>query len=139
MGKRSQNPTAEWINHTKETAPKVFCGGGGDSGFFLLLSSFLFWTKITRWRNSLQKKEQEVVLTTKNLINMDISRMSEPEFKTRITKILSGLEKSIEDIRISLTEEIKELKYSWAKIKNVITEIHSQVEAIKMRIDEAED
>ena len=40
--------------------------------------------------------------------------------------ILTGLEKSIEDTRESLTTEIKELKSSQAKIKNLITEIETQ-------------
>ena len=37
-----------------------------------------------------------------------------------IIKILVGLEASIGDTRESLTDEIKELKYSQAKIKNSI-------------------
>ena len=69
---------------------------------------------------------------------MDINKMSELEFKT-IIKILDGLEKSIEDTRESLTVEIKEIKYSQAESKNAITEMQSQMEAIKIRINEAEE
>lgn len=54
---------------------------------------------------------------------MDISKMSELELKTMIIKIQVGLEKSIQDTKQSLTVEIKELKYSHAKIKNAITEM----------------
>ena len=49
--------------------------------------------------------------------------MPEPEFKTAIITILAGLEKSIEDIRESLTAEIKYLKTSQAQMKNSITEM----------------
>ena len=47
---------------------------------------------------------------TRDLINIDISTMSKLEFKTTIIRILTGIEKSIEDTRESLTAEIKELK-----------------------------
>ena len=76
---------------------------------------------MSRWRNSSQKKEQEVM--DRDLIKTDVINMPEPEFKTRITKILGGFEKSIEDIRESISAEIKDLKSSPAKIKNAITEM----------------
>ena len=44
---------------------------------------------MTRWRNSTQKKEQEE-MTARDLVNANISKMSELEFKT-IIKILAGL------------------------------------------------
>ena len=62
---------------------------------------------MTKWKNSPQKKEQEAVLTARDLINMDISKMSELEFRTMIIKILAGLEKSIENTRESLPGELK--------------------------------
>ena len=51
---------------------------------------------------------------------MDISNMSELEFRVTIIKILVGLEKSIEDTRESLATEIKDLKSNQAKIKHAI-------------------
>ena len=39
------------------------------------------------------KKEHEVVLTARDLINADINKMSELEFKTMIINIVVGLEK----------------------------------------------
>ena len=65
--------------------------------------------------------------------------MFEIEFKTLIIKkqtntliirILAGLEKSMKDTRESLSAEIKELKSSGAEIKNAITEMQSQMEAL---------
>ena len=47
---------------------------------------------MTRQRNLPQKKEQKEVMA-RNLINTDISKMSEAEFKTTIIRILAGLEK----------------------------------------------
>lgn len=65
--------------------------------------------KMRRWRNSFQKKEQEKV-TARNLIETDLSKMPEPEFKTTIVRILAGLDKSINNTRESLTTEIKKPK-----------------------------
>ena len=57
-----------------------------------------------RWRKSPQKKEQEVLFMARGLINLDISERYELEFKTMT---IVGLDKSIEDIRLSLIVEIK--------------------------------
>ena len=65
--------------------------------------------KMPRWRSSPQKKEQEKVMAT-DLIKTDKSNMPDPEFKATIIRIQTGLEKSIENIRVSLTTEIKDLK-----------------------------
>ena len=50
-----------------------------------------------------------------------------------IIKIESGLEKEHRRTRESLTVEMKELKSSPANVKNAITEMQSQVEAVKTR------
>ena len=75
----------------------------------------------------------------RDLINANISKTSELEFKTTVIRILSGLEKSTEDMRECLTTEIKELESSQAEIKNAITEMQSQTEAIKMRKDKVQE
>ena len=93
---------------------------------------------MTRGRNSPQKKEQEEMMA-RDLINTDISKRSEIQFKTTIIRILAWVEKSIEDIRESLSAEIKELKSSQAKIKNAITEMQTQIDAMTTSVDEAEE
>ena len=50
-----------------------------------------------------------------------------------IIKIASGLEKAQKKTRESLTVEIEELKFSQTNVKNAITEMQSQVEALKTR------
>lgn len=60
-------------------------------------------------------------MTVRILINTDISKISELEFRTMIIRIVAGLKKSIE----SLFVETKEVKSSQDEIKNAITEIQS--------------
>jgi len=92
---------------------------------------------MTRWRNAPQKKEQEEVMA-RDLINTDISKMSETDCRT-IIRILNGLGKSIVNTRESLTREIKELKTSQKKIKNAVTEMQIQLDAITTRMEEAKE
>ena len=71
-------------------------------------------------RNSPQKKEQEEMIA-RDLTNSDTSKMSEPEFRITIIRILSG----VENILQSLYVETKEVKASRDEIRNVITELQS--------------
>ena len=50
-------------------------------------------------------------MTAKKLIKTDIKNITE-EFRIRVIRLISGLEKSIEDSRESISEKIKELKNS---------------------------
>jgi len=86
-----------------------------------------------------KKKEQEALPTARDLINTDISNMSELEFRMTILKILAKLEKSMEDIRDTLSGEIKELKSNQVEIKKAIKEVQSKMEALTARIIEAEE
>ena len=58
-------------------------------------------------RNSPQKKEQEET-TARDLTNTDTSKMSEPEFRMTIIRILAGVENRLE----SLSAKIQEVKTS---------------------------
>lgn len=61
---------------------------------------------MTRESNSHQKKEHEVALSARNLINTHISKMFELEFETRIIKTQDRLvEESIKNTRGSLPIE----------------------------------
>ena len=78
---------------------------------------------MTKQRNSPQKKEQEE-MTARDLTNTDTSKMSEPEFRIMIIRILAGVEKNIESL---FAEILKKVKSSQDEIKNAITEMQSQM------------
>ena len=73
-------------------------------------------------------------MTAGDLTNTDTSKMSEPEFRITIIRILARVENRLE----SLSAEIKEIKNSQNEIKNVITELQSRMDAAAVRMDEAE-
>ena len=64
---------------------------------------------MTKWKNSPQKKLQEVV-TANELIKNNLSNIMEQEFRIIVIKLIAGLEKSIEDSRASIATENKGLK-----------------------------
>ena len=63
---------------------------------------------MTKQKNSPQKKLQEVA-TANKLIN-DLSNITEQEFRIIVIKLITGLEKIIDDSRESIATEIKGLK-----------------------------
>ena len=89
---------------------------------------------MTKRRNSSQKNEQEET-TAKDLTNTDTSKMSEPEFRITIIRILAGVENRLESISADLK---KTVKTSQNEIKNAITELQSWMDAAAVRMDEAE-
>lgn len=101
---------------------------------------------MTRRKNSTQKKEQKAVPKARDLINTDIGNMSDREFRMTIIKDLARLEKGMEDIRETLSGdikalsgEIKELKSNQVEIKKAIKEVQSNLEALTARINEEEE
>ena len=84
-------------------------------------------------KNLPQEKEQEE-MTARDLINTDTRKMSEPEFRITIIRILAGVENRLE----SLSTEIKDVKASQDEVKNAIAELQSQIYATVARMDEAE-
>ena len=71
---------------------------------------------MTKWKNSPQKKLQEVT-TANKLIKNDLSNITDNEFKIIVIKLITGLEKSIADSRESITTEIKGLRNSQKELK----------------------
>jgi len=94
---------------------------------------------MTRQKKSPQQKEQEVIPTAKDLLNTDISTMSDLEFRIIALKIPAGLEKSMEVIRETLSGEVKELKSNQVEIKKAINEVQSNMGVLTARINEAEE
>ena len=54
---------------------------------------------MTKQTNSPQKKEQEE-MTARHLTNTDISKMSEPESRITIKRILAGVENRLESLSV---------------------------------------
>ena len=103
--------------------------------FFYLINSFSPFKK-TKQSNSPQKKEHEAT-AARDLTNTDTSKMSEPEFRITIIRILAGVKNRLD----SLSEEIREVKKkknSQNEIKNAITELQSWMDAVAARMDKAE-
>ena len=71
---------------------------------------------MTKWRNSPQKKLQEVA-TANKLIKNHLNNIAENEFKIIVIKSIAGLEKSIENNRESIVTEIKGLRNSHEELK----------------------
>ncbi|KAF0885586.1 LORF1 protein, partial [Crocuta crocuta] len=100
-------------------------------------------------KNSPLKKFQEE-MTAKELLKTDISNIMEQEFRTIVTKLITGLEKGMEDIRERIGTKTMELKNSCDELKNAINEVfnkmeastdvhcHAQIEEAERRIGELE-
>ena len=57
------------------------------------------------------------------MLNCLVTQVSpKQEFRTAVTRILAGLERSIVDTTETLAAEIKDLRTSQAEIKNAVTE-----------------
>ena len=78
--------------------------------------------KMTRRKNSPQKKETETILSATDLQNLDFNTMSEIQFRSTIIKLLVALEKSMKDYRDYVTAE---LRSNQAKIKDRLNEMRS--------------
>ena len=80
-------------------------------------------------------KEQDQI-TARDLSEMGVSNMPHREFKIMTIKILTGLEKRLEDTSETLNKEIKK---NQSEMKNTINEIENTLDGINSRIHEAEE
>ena len=69
---------------------------------------------------------------------MDISNILDREFKVVVIKILTGLEKRVEDLSETLNKEIENIKTNQSEMKISINEIKNTLERIN-RLEEAEE
>ena len=93
---------------------------------------------MTKWKNSPQKKLQDVV-TANKLIKNDLTNITENEFKIIVIKLTTGLEKSIQDSRETIATEIKGLRNSQKELENAINEVQNKTEGTTARNEEAEE
>ena len=70
------------------------------------------------------------------LMDMEISKLSETEFRRAIIKLLARLEKSTNNNTDSLRAEMKSKQ---AKVKNPMNEMQSKLDALMERVSEAEE
>ena len=114
--------------HTHTTCPnkrvlQCFSSSGSSIISHLIITGFSNrekdrdLDKMPRQRNSSQVKEQEKFMA-KDVIETDISNILDGEFKATIIKILTGLEKRMEDFREILITVVKELKIRNEKCNN---------------------
>ena len=94
--------------------------------------------KMMRRMEMCQMKEEEKITATE-LNEMETSNMSDREFKVRIIKILTGLEKRVENLRETLNKEIDHTKKNQSDMNNSITEITNTLDGINNRLEKAEE
>ena len=74
------------------------------------------------------------------IIDLDVSKLSEMEFRATMVKMMSRLEKSINE---NVTENIEslraEMRVNLTEIKNSMSQMQSKLEALTARVTEAEE
>lgn len=82
-----------------------------------------------------QIKEQDKIRATEQN-RMEISKIPESIFKVMIIKILSGLEKRLEDLSETHSKDIENIEKNDSQIKDSITEIKNTLGRINSRQEE---
>ena len=80
-------------------------------------------------------KEQGKV-TARNLSEIDISNMLDVEFKAMIIRILTGLEKRVEEISETLNTKIRN---DILEIKGPVNEMRNMLDGMDNRLEESEE
>ena len=74
------------------------------------------------------------------IIDLDVSKLSEMEYRATMVKMMSRLEKSIKE---NVTENIEslraEMRANLTEIKNSMSQMQSKLEALTARVTEAEE
>lgn len=72
----------------------------------------------------------------RDLSETGISNTLDGEFKAIIIRLLTGLERRIEDINETFITEIKQLKRNESEMKSAISKIGNRLDAINSRLEE---
>ena len=73
-------------------------------------------------------------------MDMDITKLSEMEFRVTVLKMICRLEKTIkENINENIEYLRAEMRANLAEIKNSMSQIQSKLEALTARVKEAEE
>ena len=93
---------------------------------------------MTRRRNPQQRKETETAASATELMYMDITKLSEMEFRVTMVKMMCRLEKSINENVIENIESLRaEMRANLTEIKNSMSQMQSTLEALIARVNEA--
>ena len=93
---------------------------------------------MTKWKNSPRKNLKEVA-TANELIKNDLGNIMEEEFRIILIKLITGLEKSIEDGKESIATEIKGRRNSHEELKSAINGVQNKMESAIAWNEEAEE
>ena len=76
--------------------------------------------------------------TEVQIIEEEIGKLPEKEFRIMIIKIIKNLENKMEKMQESINKDLEELKNKHTETNNTIIEIKNTLEGINSRISEAE-
>ena len=78
-----------------------------------------------------QRKDNESVASATELMDMDVTKLSEMQFRVTMVKMMSRLEKNINE---NLNENIEslraEMRVTLAEIKNAMNQMQSKLDAL---------
>ena len=88
-----------------------------------------------------QRKATESVASATELMDMDIIKLSEMEFRVTMVKTMCRLETKIiyENINENIESLRVEMRVNLAEIKNSMSQMRSKLEALMARVNEAEE
>ena len=95
---------------------------------------------MTRRRNPPSKEKTESVASATELMDMDITKLSEMEIRVTMVKMMCRLEKSInENVNENIESLRAEMRANVAEIKNSMNQMQSKLEALTATVNEAEE
>ena len=87
-----------------------------------------------------QRKDNESVASATELMDMDITKLSETEFRVTMVKMMCRFEKSInENVNENIESLRAEMRANLAEIKNAMSQMQSKLEVLTARVTEAEE
>ena len=83
--------------------------------------------------------KKQIRNTEVQIIEEEIGKLSEKEFRIMIVKMVKNLENKMEQTQESINKDLEELKDKHSETNNTITEIKNTLERINSRIPEIEE
>ena len=95
---------------------------------------------MTRRNPPQPRKDNESVASATELMDMDITKFSEMEFRVTMVKMMCRLEKTInENINENIESLRAEMRASLAEIKKAMNQMQSKLDTLKAKVNEAEE